>query len=117
MHIGWDTDVKVGHLPVEKVKGLCMGPAVELGFDSLRVCVRGELLACGLGDQKQCKVLRVRDLELVSAERGHLLCGCVRVDDQGFCRAACVEFLQGNTEIILQRDKKQCVNIWKKMLL
>lgn len=65
---GGDTDVKVRHLPVQKVEDLCTGPAVELGFYSLRVCVRGELLAGVLGDQKQCVVFRVRDLELVGAD-------------------------------------------------
>lgn len=109
MHVGRQTEVKVGHLPVEKVEGLCKGPAVELGFDSLRVCVGRELLARVLSDQKQCVVLRVGDLELVSAERADLLCGCVRVDDQGFGRAARVHFLQGYTEIILQRETKSGV--------
>lgn len=41
---------------------------MELGFDSLRVCVRGELLARVLGDQKQGVVLGVGDLEFVSAD-------------------------------------------------
>lgn len=68
MYDGRDTEVKVRHLPVQKVEDLCTGPAVELSFDSLRVCVRGELLAGVLCDQKQCVVLRVGDLELVGAD-------------------------------------------------
>lgn len=45
VHVCRQTEVKVRHLLVEKVKGVCEGPAVELGFDPLRVCVWGELLA------------------------------------------------------------------------
>ena len=68
LHDGRDTEVKVWHPPVDKVKDLCLGPAVELSFDALRVCVWGQLLAGVLSDQKQCVVLRVGDLEFVSAE-------------------------------------------------
>lgn len=68
MHYGRDTEVKVRHSPVDKVEDLCSGPAVELGFDSLRVCVRGELLAGVLSDKKQCVGVGVRDFEFVSAE-------------------------------------------------
>lgn len=45
VHVCRQTEMKVRHLLVEKVKGVCEGPAVELGFDPLRVCVWGELLA------------------------------------------------------------------------
>lgn len=109
VHVSWETEVKAGHLPVEKVEGLCKRPAVELGFDSLRVRVRCQLLARVLCDQKQCIVLGVGDLELVSAEWADLLCGCVRVNDQSFGRAACAHLLQGYTEIVLQRDTKSGV--------
>lgn len=68
MHDGRDAEVKVRHLPVEKVEDLRVRAAVELGFDSLRVCVRGELLAGVLSHQKQRIVLGVGNLELVSAE-------------------------------------------------
>lgn len=68
LHDGRDAEVEVRHSPVDKVEDLCTGPAVELGFDSLRVCVRSELLAGVLSDQKQCIVLRVREAEFVSAE-------------------------------------------------
>ncbi|TNN77892.1 hypothetical protein EYF80_011949 [Liparis tanakae] len=47
-----------------KAEDLGPGPAVELGFDPLRVCVRGQLLDTVLGDQKQCEGVRIRDLEL-----------------------------------------------------
>lgn len=100
MHHGGDADVQVGHPPVEKVEDLCPQPAVELGFDSLGVCVGGELLTRVLSDQKQCVVLGVGDLELVSAERADLLCGCVRLNKQSFGCAACVYLLQGHTEIV-----------------
>lgn len=103
MHDGRDTEVKVRHPPVDKMEDLYTRPTVELGFDSLRVCVRGELLAGVLSDQKQCVVLRVRNLEFESAERAGLFCGGVRVDDHRFGRAACVHFLQGYAEIVLQR--------------
>lgn len=109
VHDGGDAEVKIRHPPVDKMEDLCAGPAVKLCFDSLRVCVRGELLAGVLSDQKQCIVLRVGDLEFVSAEWADLLCGCVRVDDQGFGRAARVYFLQGYTEIVLQRERKSLV--------
>lgn len=68
VHDGRDTEVEVWDPPVDKVEDLCPGPAVELGFDPLRVCVRSQLLASVLGGQKQCEGVRVRDLELVSAE-------------------------------------------------
>lgn len=109
VHNSWNTEVKVRHPPVKKVEDVCTGPAVELSFDSLRVCVRGELLAGVLSDQKQCVVLRVGDLELVGADWADFLCCCVRVDDQGFGRAASVHFLQGYTEIVLQRETKSPV--------
>lgn len=64
---GGDTEVKVRHSPVEKMEDVRSGPAVELGFDSLRVRVRGELLASVLGDQEQSVVLGVGNLEFVSA--------------------------------------------------
>lgn len=68
MDDGRDTEVKVRHLPVDKMEDMCSGPAVELGFDSLRVCVWGELLAGVLSDQKQCVVLRVGNLEFESTD-------------------------------------------------
>lgn len=68
MYDGRDTEVKVRHPPVDKMEDLCTRPAVQLGFDSLRVCIRGELLAGVLGDQKQCVVLRVGNLEFESTE-------------------------------------------------
>lgn len=109
MHDCGDTEVQVGHFPVEKVEDLCSRPAVELSFDPLGVSVRGELLTRLLCDQKQCIVLGVRDLELVGTKRADLLCGRVRVYDQGFSRAAGVPFLQGHTEIVLQRKGKRPV--------
>lgn len=109
VHDGRDTEVKVRHLPVNKVEDLRMGSAVELSFDSLRVCVRSELLAGVLSDQKQCVILRVGDFEFVSAEWANLLCACVRVDNHGFGRAALVHFLQSHTEIILQRETRSHV--------
>lgn len=109
LHDGRDTEVKVRHLPIHKVEDLCARPAVELSFDSLRVCVWGQLLAGVLSDQKQCIVFRVGDLKFVSAEWADLFCGGVRVDDQGFGRAACIHFLQGYTEIVLQRETKSPV--------
>lgn len=68
VHEGRDTEVKVRYLPEDKVEDLCTGPAVELGFDSLRVRVWGELLPGVPSDQKQCVGVGVWDLELVSAE-------------------------------------------------
>lgn len=50
------------------MEDLCEGPAVELGFDSLRVCVQGKLLARVFSDQKQRVVPGVGDLEFVSAD-------------------------------------------------
>lgn len=62
LSISWKAEVEVGDLPVEKVKGVCSGPAVELSFDSLGVCVGSELLPHLLSDQKQCVLLRLLDL-------------------------------------------------------
>lgn len=98
--------MKVRHLLVEEVKGVCEGPAVELGFDPLRVCVWGELLARVLSHQKQGVVLGVRDSKLVSAEQADLLGSRVRVNDQRFGRAARVGLLQGYTEVVLWRQKR-----------
>lgn len=105
-HVGRQTEVKVRHLLVEKVKGVCEGPAVELGFDPLRVCVWGELLARVLRHQKQCVVLGVRDPKLVSAEQADLLGSRVRVNNQRFGRAARAGLLQGHTEIVLRGQKQ-----------
>lgn len=100
LHDSRNTEVEVGHPPVEKVEDVCTGLAVELGFDALRVCVRGQLLAGVFCDQKQCVVLRVSDFELVCAEGADLLRGGIRVDEQGFGRAAYAHFLKGYTEIV-----------------
>lgn len=80
---------------------------MELGFDALGVRVGRQLLAGVLCDQEQCVVLRVRDSELVGAEGADLLRGGVRVDQQGFGRAAYARFLKGYTQIVLQRDRKK----------
>lgn len=66
--ISWDAEVEVGDLPVEKVKGVCPGPAVQFSFDSLGMGVGSELLPCLLGNQKQRILLRLLDLQLLSAE-------------------------------------------------
>lgn len=66
--LSWDAEVKVADLPVEKVKGVCSGPAVEFSFDSLGMCVGSELLPHLLGNQKQCILLWLLDLQLLSAE-------------------------------------------------
>lgn len=68
MHDGRDTEVEVRYPLVDKAEDLGPGPAVELGVDPLRVCVRGQLLATVLGDQKQCEGVSIRDLELVSTK-------------------------------------------------
>lgn len=60
--VGGDAEVEVGDLPVKKVKGVCSGPAVELSFDSLGMCVRSELLRRLLHNQKQGVLLRLVDL-------------------------------------------------------
>lgn len=73
VHVGRETEVKVRHLLVDEVEDVCEGPAVELGFDSLWVCVGGELLARVISDQKQRIVLWVRDSKLARTERADLL--------------------------------------------
>lgn len=98
MDDGRDAKVKVGYPPVHKVEDVCTKTAVELSFDSLRVCVRGELLAGVLSDQKQCVVLGVGDPEFVSTQRADLFCGGVWVDKEGFGCAARIQVLQGYTE-------------------
>lgn len=50
MHDAGDAEVQVVHPPVDEVEDLSARPAVELGFDSLRVSVWGELLAGFLVD-------------------------------------------------------------------
>lgn len=66
--VSWDAEVEVGDLPVEKVKGVRPGPAVQFSFDSLGMGVGSELLPRLLGNQKQRILLRLLDLQLVSAE-------------------------------------------------
>lgn len=105
VHVGRETQVKVRHLLVEKVKGVCEGPAVELRLDPLGVCVWGELLARVLRHQKQCVFLGVGDSKLVGAEQADLLGSRERVNEQRFGRAARVSFLQGYAEIVLRREK------------
>lgn len=98
--ISWDAEVKVGDLPVEKVKAVCSGPAVEFSFDSLGMCVGSELLLRLSINQKQSILLRLLDLQLLSAEGANLFRGCEGIDEQGFGCAAGVH-LQGHVEIIL----------------
>lgn len=105
MHDAGDAEVQVVHPPVDEVEDLSARPAVELGFDSLRVRVWGELLAGFLVDQKQSAVLRVGDPELLGAQRADLFCGGVRVDDQRFGRAAHPRLLQRDPEIVLERKE------------
>lgn len=66
--ISWDAEVEVGDLPVEKVKGVRSWSAVEFSFDSLGMCVGSELLPRLLSHQKQSVLLRLLDLQLLSAE-------------------------------------------------
>lgn len=98
--VSWNAEVKVGDLTVKEVKGGCSGPAVEVSFDLLGMCVGSELLPHPLSDQEQCVLFRLLDLQLLSAEGANLFCGCVRTDEQGFGCAAAVH-LQGHVEIIL----------------
>lgn len=67
MYVGRNTEVQVRYPPVDKMEDVSAGPTVKLGFDPLRVCVRGQLLARVLGGQKQCVILRIWDLEFESA--------------------------------------------------
>lgn len=94
-----------------------MLPAVQLGFDSLRVRVGAELLAGFLGNQKQRVVLSVGDLELVGAERADLFCGGVRVDHQRFGRAAQARLLQRHPEIVLERNELRFRNLQNEALM
>lgn len=59
---GGDAEVEVVRPPVQEVENVRPWPAVELGFDSLRVSVGRQLLAVVLTHQEQCKVLGVGDL-------------------------------------------------------
>lgn len=104
VHVCRQTQMKDRHLLEEKVKGVGEGPAVELGFDLLRVCVGGELLARVPRHQKQCIVLRVGDPKLVSAEQADLLGSRVGVNDQRFGRAARVGLRQGYAKVVLWRQ-------------
>lgn len=54
-----NAEVKVGYPPVDKMEDVCAWSTVELSFDFLRVCVRGELLASVLCHKKQRIVLGV----------------------------------------------------------
>lgn len=62
------------------MEGVRQRAAVELGFDPLGMRVQSQLLAGVLGDQEQRVVLRVGDLEFVSAQGADFLCGGVRVN-------------------------------------
>lgn len=82
--------VEVRDTSEDEVEWCCLGSAVELGFDLLGVCVRGELLAGTLRQQKEGVVLRVGNFELFSADLTDFICGGVRAHHQCFGCAAAV---------------------------
>lgn len=64
--ICWSSEVEVLDSAVNEVKCLTLWATVQLCFDLLWVCVRGQLLGALLCQQEQGMVVRVMHLELFS---------------------------------------------------
>lgn len=82
-------------------------PAVQLSLDFLRVSVLCQLLPRFVNKEKEAVLLRVPHLELLSTELAHVLGGNVRSHEEGLSRAATVDLLERNSEVILQVEKKK----------
>lgn len=92
---------------VDKVEDVGLWPAVQLGFDFLRVSVLCQLLPRFVNKEEQAVLLRVPHLKLFGTELTHILGGDVRPHKEGLSRAATVDLLERHSEIILQVERCQ----------
>lgn len=83
-----------------------MWPAVQFSLDFLRISVLCQLLPRFVNKEKEAVLLRVPHLELLSTELAHVLGGNVRSHEEGLSRAATVDLLERNSEVILQVEKE-----------
>lgn len=81
-------------------------PAVQLSLDFLRVSVLCQLLPCFVNKEEEAVLLRVPHLKLLGTELAHILGGNVRSHEEGLSRAATVDLLECNSEVILQVGKR-----------
>lgn len=90
----WSSEVEVLDPAVDEVKWLNLWATVQLCFDLLWVCVRGQLLCALLGQQEQGMAVRVMHLKLFSTQLTYLLCGGVWPHLQSFSCTPTVCFLK-----------------------
>lgn len=87
---------------VDEVEDVGLWPAVQLGLDLLRVRVLCELLPRFIHKEEEAVLLGVGHLELLGAKLTHVFSGDVRPHEEGLSRAATVDLLECNPEVILR---------------
>lgn len=92
---------------VDKVEDVGLGPAVQLGLDFLRVGVLCQLLPRLVDEEEESVLLGVPHLELLGAQLAHVLGGDIRPHQERLSRAATVDLLEGNSEVILQVGRER----------
>ena len=97
---------------VDKVEDVGLWPAVQLGLDFLRVRVLCQLLPRFVHEEEEAVLLGVGHLELLGTELTHVLRGDVRPHEEGLSRAATVDVLECNPEVILQVERE--VQGWRQ---
>lgn len=83
-----------------------MWPAVQLSLDFLRVSVLCQLLPRFINKQEEAVLLRVLYFKLLGTELTHILGGDVWSHKEGLARAATVDLLESNSEVILQVERE-----------
>lgn len=91
---------------VDKVEDVGLWPAVQLSFDFLRVSVLCQLLPRFINKEEETVLLRVPHLKLLGTELTHILGGDIRSHKEGLPRAATVDLLECNSEVILQVERE-----------
>lgn len=92
---------------VDKVEDVGLRPAVQLSLDFLRVGVLCQLLPRFVDKEEESVLLRVPHLKLLGTELTHVLGGDVRSHQERLSRAATVDLLEGNSEVILQVERER----------
>lgn len=92
---------------VDEVEDVGLWPAVQLGLDPLRVRVLCQLLPRLVHEEKEAVFLRLPHLELLCTQLTHILSGNVRPHEEGLPRAAAVDLLEGDAEVILQAGREK----------
>lgn len=91
---------------VDEVEDVGLWPTVQLSFDFLRVSVLCQLLPRFVNKEEEAVLFRVPHLKLLSTELTHILGGDIRSYEEGLSCAATVDFLECNSEVILQVERK-----------